>query len=102
DNNVKESDRRRYRKSEPCTSRPAGTCPVAPPIVPEARTRNLIGTRLTHLLDSGGLPRAVKDRWSGFVRPIQPKHQDEFAVRCGEPVGFLLWTWIRRLKIQVH
>lgn len=56
---------------------------------------------LIHLLHSGWFPGSVKNCRRGFVRPIQPKQQNEFAVRRGEPVGFLLWPWIRRLHIQV-
>lgn len=71
--------------------------------LPAAKTLTKLNRRgrLIHLLHGGWLPGSVKNCRRGFVRPIQPKHQNEFAVRRGEPVGFLLRPWIRRLHIQV-
>src|SRR5215470_15491557 len=52
-------------------------------------------------LECRWLPSAVNDRGWRIFRPVQPKHGDEFCLRCWQPVGFLGFAWRIRLQIQV-
>src|SRR5436309_16112036 len=58
--------------------------------VPTTDSLANLSQALRHAHHRRGLPGAIEDRRVLFLRPVHAKHRDEIALRCRQPVRFLV------------